>query len=466
MLRFFRLNDPYRLLGLLLILIAISLPLLFPAAQWTIQELKSIVLGEALNDGKSMYIQLIDDTAPLAAWFAKWTYFAFGRSITARHVIALLVIFFQASYFAILLITNKAYNENTYLPALIFGILAFFSFDLLSLSPELLAATVLLFALNNLFKEIEFKIQRDEIILNLGVYLGVASLLVFSYSVFLLGALLLIILFTRITFRKTLLLIFGFLLPHAVLFTFFFFWNNHGNLIDYFYAPNFSWATVRWVSINSLFILAIIPVVYLVFSLVMLNRERHFTKYQSQLLQVMFIWLLITLIQLLFSRELTPHSFYPFIPPLAYFISHYLLLIRRKRIAETVLWIFMVGILTMNWVAGTGRIKSINYSSLLLPKTEHQTHVKNQRILVLEDGLSFYKQNKMAGYFLSWPLSKEIFGHPEYFENVILVGDSFQKDPPQTIVDKNDLMKPFFERIPHLKKQYRREGDYYYRINN
>ena len=466
MLRFFRLNDPYRLLGLLLILIAISLPLLFPAAQWTIQELKSIVLGEALNDGKSMYIQLIDDTAPLAAWFAKWTYFAFGRSITARHVIALLVIFFQASYFAILLITNKAYNENTYLPALIFGILAFFSFDLLSLSPELLAATVLLFALNNLFKEIEFKIQRDEIILNLGVYLGVASLLVFSYSVFLLGALLLIILFTRITFRKTLLLIFGFLLPHALLFTFFFFWNNHGNLIDYFYYPNFSWATVRLVSINSLFILAIIPVVYLVFSLVMLNRERHFTKYQSQLLQVMFIWLLITLIQLLFSRELTPHSFYPFIPPLAYFISHYLLLIRRKRIAETVLWIFMVGILTMNWVAGTGRIKSINYSSLMLPKTEHPTHVKNQRILVLEDGLSFYKQNKMAGYFLSWPLSKEIFGHPEYFENVILVGDSFQKDPPQTIVDKNDLMKPFFERIPHLKKQYRREGDYYYRINN
>jgi hypothetical protein len=151
-LRFFRLNDPYRLLALLLILCLFSLPMLIDPAMATIQELKSFLVGEALNSGKSLYVQLVDDTAPFTAWVFKWLEALFGRSLTARHLLALLVIFFQASFFGILLINNKAYNENTYLPSLVFGLLAFYSFDMLSVSPELLASTALLFALNNLFK--------------------------------------------------------------------------------------------------------------------------------------------------------------------------------------------------------------------------------------------------------------------------------------------------------------------------
>jgi hypothetical protein len=70
-LRFFRLNDPYRLLALLLILSLFSLPLLIDPAMATIQELKSFLIGEALNSGKSLYVQLVDDTAPFTAWIFK-----------------------------------------------------------------------------------------------------------------------------------------------------------------------------------------------------------------------------------------------------------------------------------------------------------------------------------------------------------------------------------------------------------
>ncbi|MBK7651153.1 MAG: hypothetical protein IPJ20_11075 [Flammeovirgaceae bacterium] len=122
---------------------------------------------------------------------------------------ALLIIFFQGAYFAILLINNKAQSESTYLPALIFGVLCLYSFDMLSLSNELLASTFLLFALNNLFKEVEFRIQEDNILLNLGVYLGIASLFVLSYSVFLPGVIIILIVFTRLTLRKGLLLVLG-----------------------------------------------------------------------------------------------------------------------------------------------------------------------------------------------------------------------------------------------------------------
>jgi hypothetical protein len=465
MLRFFRLNDPYRLLGLLFILIMISLPLFIHPGKPTVQEVKDLVVGHGLS-GKTLYNQLIVDMAPLAAWFSNGVFVLFGKSIMARHLIALLFIFFQASFFSALLINNKAYNESNYLPSLILGLLAFYSFDLLSLSPELISSTVLLFALNNLFKEIEFKVQRDEIILNLGLYLGIASLIIFSYSVFLLGTLIILVLFTRITIRRSFLLIFGFILPHLALFSFYFFWDNQSNLYQYFYLPNFTMEGLRLVGLKSIFILGLLPVFYFLLSLFMLNREAHFTKYQSQLLQVMFFWLITAVCQVIITRELTPHSFFPFLPPLAYFISHYLLLVRRKRIAEIMLWAFMGGLITMNWASRSGKIGWIDYSKMISKESKYGAIIKDRKIMVLEDDLEIYNHNKVATYFLDWSLSKRIFEEPDYFEHVALIDRSISNNMPDIIIDKDDLMKPLLERIPRLKLLYRREGDFYVRINN
>jgi hypothetical protein len=465
-LRFFRLNDPYRLVALLLILGLFSLPLLLDPAAVTAQELKSFLVGEALNDGKSLYIQLVDDTAPFSAWVFKWLDALFGRSLTARHILALVFILFQASFFGILLINNRAYSENTYVPSLIFGLLAFFSFDMLAFSPELLASTALLFALNCLFKEIEFKAQRDEVILNLGIYLGVASLFVFSYLIFLVGSLVILMLFTRITVRKGLLMMAGFALPHAIVFSFYFFWDNQGALVQQFYIPNLTLESWKIVGLKSILVLGSVPIAYFVISLFMVNREAHFTKYQSQLLQVMFLWLLVALVEVVFTRVRTPHSFYTFIPTFAYFIGHYLLLIRRKRIAEAMLWILLIGLLLMNWASKKGRLTSVNVASLFPLQSPYLPLVKDKRVLVLGDEPGLYIQNQLAGYFLNWNLSKQIFERPDFFENIILIDKSFQQDPPDVIVDKGNLMRPIFERIPRLKDRFRLQGHIYYKINN
>ncbi|NOS90965.1 MAG: hypothetical protein HOP30_03520, partial [Cyclobacteriaceae bacterium] len=409
---------------------------------------------------------LVDDTAPLFAWFAGWMDFAFGASLTARHIIAFLLIFFQASFFAILLISNKAYNENTYLPALIFGVLGFFSFDMLALSPELVASTILLFALNNLFKEIEFREQRDEVIFNLGIYLGLASLILFSCFMFLPGALLILFIFTRITARKALLLIFSFALPHLMLFSFFFLKNNERYLIEYFYSPNFTFHTEAIISSSSLLWLIAVPLLYLVFSLVMLNREAHFTKYQSQLLQVMLVWLIIAFIHLVITRERTPHSFYFFLPPLTYFINHYLLLIRRKFLAESMLLLLLISVISISFVSKTGKWKVINYEKLFAVAPAEESEIKGKRILLLEKNDGYYLENKLATSFLNWNLSKNVFNNPDEFENINQLDRSFQQDPPEVIVDKDNLMEPFFERLPAWKSKYKKEGTRYYKISN
>ena len=51
-------------------------------------------------------------------------------------------------------------------------------------------------------------------------------------------------------------------------------------------------------------------------------------------------------------------------------------------------------------------------------------------------------------------LLEDIFEHPEYYENVILVYEAFRRDPPEVIVDPQNLMQPFLDKIPEIKSRY------------
>ena len=460
LLRLLRVNDPYRLPGILAVLIILSLWLFIDPVGLTLNELKSIVLGESLNDGKSLYAELFTNTPPLAAWFFGWIEFVFGRSLAARHIISLLIIFFQGAFFAILLINHKAQNENTYLPAFIFGILCLFSFDMLSLSGELLASTFLLFALNNLFKEIEFRIQQDSTLLSLGTYLGIASLFVFSYSVFLPGTLVILMIFTRATIRKILLLIFGFALPHLLLMAFYFTKGDFNFVWTNFYMGN-EWLMDNSISLWAMVCLSAIPIIYFLLSLVMLNREARLTKYQAQLLQVMFLWLGVAILEIALAGKLTPARVITYAPPLAYFTSHYILLIRRKWLGGVMLWFFIVGIITTCYLARYEKISSIDYSNLFFNKSNYVDQVKGKKVLVLGDEWGLYRENKLATYFYDWSLSKDYFENPDYLENVVLVDQSFTNDAPEVIVDTKNLMEKVMLRNPSLKSKYVRKGDFY-----
>jgi hypothetical protein len=297
--------------------------------------------------------------------------------------------------------------------------------------------------------------------LNLGVYLGVASLFIFSYAIFLFATILILFVFTRLSARKLLLLLFGFVLPHALLITLYYYWVETASLWQNFYRPNFTVRGEMLIDTKSILVLSALPLAYFVFSLFMLSREARFTKYQSQLYQVMLQWLLFCLVQVLVTREFTPHSLIIFIPPLAYFISHYLLLIRRKWIAETMLWIFLIGLLSVNLLARRNKMKDVVYVALFPKASPYVNQVMGQRVMVLTDDPGIYQENKLAGYFLDWRLSREIFRQPGYYENVILVDQAFKKDPPDVIIDPDDLMHRFFDRLPEVQSRYRRDSLFY-----
>ena len=335
--------------------------------------------------------------------------------------------------------------------------MCFVSFDFLSVTPELLGSTVLLLALNNLFREIEFRVQREGTIINVGFYTGLASIFVFTYSLFLLAAFAILLVYARINFRKSLLLAFGFFLPHVVLATYYFYKDALPALWNNFYLENLLHTDINLISGKSLFILGILPITYFVFSLFMMTREARFTKYQSQLFQVMFLWLVFCVIEVFLTRQLSPHSLIIMIPSLAYFFSHYLLLIRRKWIAESMLWILIFGIMSMNLLAANGRVGSVDYSKMYVP--DKALPVSNKKVMVLGDDLSVYKSNTLGGYFLDWRLSERTLNGIQYYDHVLTIDEMFHKCPPDVIVDEKGMFVLLANRIPSLANRYRKQAD-------
>jgi hypothetical protein len=184
-------------------------------------------------------------------------------------------------------------------------------------------------------------------------------------------------------------------------------------------------------------------------SLVMLNRDARFTKYQSQLVQTMFFWMIFSFLQILYSKDLRPQSFITLIPSFSFYIAHFLLLIRRKKFAEISLWVLLISIVSVGYLARYNKIPSVHYSDLFVGESK----------LMLGDDLSIYKNNTLGSGFLNWRLSREIIEQPDYYENIVLINNSFRNDFPEVIIDPSNLMPYVFDRSPILKAKYSASGD-------
>ena len=444
--------------------IIVFVPLFIDFPELTFVELKTLIVGEKVRAGYLPAAGLVDTTAPLTAWFYSLTDIVFGKNLFVRHLLGLIVVFVEAILIGTIFINRKVFGENTYIPSLLFIILASFSFDSITLSGDLMASFFLLLGLSHLFRELEFHTQRDENVFMLGIQLSLATLFAISYTAFFPGVCLILIIYSRRNLQSILLLLTGFLLPHALLICFYFIKGRVAQLVSYYYYGGIFENSISYISTQSMVCLFLVPVFFLLLAFVVLSRESRFTKYQSQLVQVMFLWILISIAQVMLANELRPQSLLPIIPCLAFFITHYFLVFRRKRFAEINFWVFAVGIISTSYLARYNFIENyISYSPLLVPS---KSIYQGEKILLLKDDVSVLRNNKLATGFLDWKLSSDIFLHPEYYENVILVNGAFEKDSPQIIVDPDNLLSPYLERIPRLKNSYKKEGDKYFLISN
>jgi hypothetical protein len=84
--------------------------------------------------------------------------------------------------------------------------------------------------------------------------------------------------------------------------------------------------------------------------------------------------------------------------------------------------------------------------------------------MIVGNDIGLYLKNTLGGYFLDWELSQVYFKDPGSYESIIMINEAFAEDPPDVIVDEMKLMEQVLDRLPRVKKLYRKEGDVYWRL--
>ena len=462
MIRFFSINDPYRLLVVLAFMLVMGVVAHRHLPEATYAETKGMVVGEMMTQNLSLYEEIWDSTPPLTSVTHWISVKLLDRDLALRRAISVFILFLQAAILGFLLSNNRAFDQPGFLSSFIYAVLVFFSFDSVTYTREIWASLFLMLSIDRVLRQIQFRDQDDSNLTLLGIFLGVSSLFVFSYAIFYLAILIILILNSRPDLRQFLLFTLAFLFPHLLLFGYYYLNGNAWSLWLNFYIPNFEFNTKSFMDGFSLLVLAALPLTYTIFSLVVALRNARMTKYQSQIFQIMVFWLIFGVLEVWIARQRTAQSLIVCAAPLAYLINFYLIRIRRQRIANVMIWILVIGTLTIAGLGISNKISAIDYS-LNFPDNKKGWPFTEKKILVLSDDISLFSKNQAAGFFPEWNLCSEVFKQPGYYEHVETLNKAFLKNPPGIIIDPDGLMPGVFYYLPDQAKLYQKTGDGYIR---
>ena len=455
MLKIFKINDPFRLVLILLLLIIFRLPFWISDHGILVPELQWMLVGERMANGHMMYYDIWDYISPLSASVYWILDFLFGRSVVAYNFLALLVAFLQCAIFNTIAQNNKFYSEANYVPGLIYAVLISAFMDFFTLSPMLMGVTFILLALNNIVSQIEFKVKKDEKIASIGLYLGVAAL--FHFPLILFGPIMFIVLllFSSTIPRRFILIIYGWVLPFAIAGLYYFIsgklhylWINH--FLPWFIIPSSDILSVRDLGY------IMIPVLVFIFlSFLRVSRHPRITNYQSRLIRLMLSFIVLSTLLLFIEIDRFLYVFIVFVPGVSYFISFYFVLSKRKFASEFMFLVFIVMVIGLNWMILLKKDVIPGTSSYYI-KTEKQ--ITDSKVVWLGGNIGAYIDSRVATPFLNWKLSERAWNNINQYRYLSLAVRSFIKEKPEIIYDPNGNFKQLLIRAPILKQFYREDG--------
>ena len=465
-LTFFRVNAVYQFISLAVLLILIRLPFLFTPLPLLIPELNWMLVGEQMSNGFLMYRDIWDNTSPLSAVVYWLVTSVFGRSQVAFQLVAMFFSITQAVYFNYMTNTRQLFTERNYVPGLVYVLFLNLSFDLCTLTPMLMSTTFLLLALGTVIKQMERQGVTDEVF-EIGFYLGVATLFYLPSAIFIIWGAVSLIFFTGATFRQHSLMFLGFAFPVLVTGLVFYFSGGLGDLNRNLLASVFRVKQYKFNDFESLFVALFTPLVLGVLGLFKTFNFTRFVNIQTRSQQIMVLWLVVAFLSILLMPFLAPMLFVVFIPVLAFFTTNYFLLFKKKFwIAEliftaatvTILVVFYQGNATNAADLGATHLQSLRVKPALLP-----TNIVQKKILVIGNDAGEYKDNQLATPYLNWNLAKYDLQNLDYYDSVISVLGHFNADPPEYIIDKENIVPQLMRRVPQLEAQYQpttRKGIY------
>lgn len=420
----------------------------------TLPELKWLLIGERLGDGYTMYSELYDTTGPLSVLVYKWLNILFGRVSFPLIVCSTLLITVQAGILNNILLRNKAYDENNYLPAFFYVLLVSSIPDFFSLSPQLMSLTFLLLALNHIFRRID-NVITDELFLLAGVYLGLATFFYLPAILYSLVFLLSFVLFSSAIFRRLLLFIYGAGVVFVLVWAYFFWFGAGDDFMTSFFVYGVAKSRIYFLTYKEM-----INVSYALFAVALLSFSVLFTvrvtNFQQKMQQVMVLFFLGGLSILLITRELMVADLLFFVPTVAFFLVYYFLNLRRR------IWKLLLPYLMMALLIGYPFWWFGRTTSGFFVSDEPEYAIENRKLMGIGTPLPIYLNNHFSGPFLDGYSSLRKIERMNDYAGASEFFGVLHKSDPEVILDELDVMPRIQSLFPEVEKRYREtdEGRY------
>ena len=414
-----------------------------------------LIIGEAMRSGH-MYVDVFDSLAPLAATTYWFIVFVFGKSTLVLHILGTLLLVIQAIIFNNLTISNKVYEQNTYLPAFVYLLLASSHYSLSVLSPVQIGMTFILLTFSRLLSHVEFRAKRDEQIMSIGLLMGIAVLFYLPLIIFLPIVLIILLVFTNTLNRRYIILIISALIPFIAASTYYWLVNDESGyfMVNFVYpslAIDFSALTSIGLNIG-----LFLPVlVFWFLGFITMSKQRRLNNYQSRLAQLFFLTGLMALFILLFKSSGIITGLIILVPVAAFFATHMFFLIRYSLMDLIVSLVFLSFILLTNYDSEFGFI-GLNKSIEQEVKVEAElvTLIEDKKLLVLGDNKQLYTYGSLATPFYDWSLSTPVVDNLDYYDNVVFIKESVDRYQPEIILDYELKWRKILSHIPEFYLQY------------
>ena len=466
MLSYFRINDPYRLIIIFIVLTLFRLPFFVSSSWQTIPELSWMIVGERMNGGALLYVDIWDDIGPLSALTYRFIDFLFGRSQLSLQIIGMILFFFQIFYMNYIALKHKMYNENNYLPALFYGLLGLTFFNIITLSPQLIGLTFVLLSLNSLFSHIETRNKSDGNLLNIGLYIGIASLFFSPYFLMVFVHFLGLLVFTNTAIRRYILLIYGVVIPFILCWLIYGWFGYTNEFFINFLNSLISLETDQFLTYKSLLVVLSFTILLFILSALKILLGYGFTIFQVRIQKTMFSASLVSLFIFMVFSANDGYSLIMFFPWVAFFLSHFFLSIKHYLKREVSFLIYFISILIFYFGIAfhvSNLNKVIDLDSLLISDVSVQDEFVNKKILVLGPDIRPYFTGIQATPYFNWNLSKRHLEQLKYYDNLELIDKNFRSDIPDVIIDQIDLAPELFKSIPLLGSEYEYSGSGIYK---
>lgn len=456
MISYFRSILPSRVILLILLFLGLQLPLVLLGIPPTAPELLHMLVGERLADGYSMYSQIYDNTAPLSAGVFWLLDVLAGRSFLAYRLTAMLLLLLQAMLLNSTLNRHNVYSSKNYLPALVYLVLGSLSFEYNMLTPLLIGNTFLILALPYIVTLSREGYDNNRLFVG-GFILGLAAMSFLPLALFLLVGVMSVVFFASNTFRSVLLMLCGFAFPYAVLLTYYFYTGTAQDFAELHLLRPWQLQVAFLRPPADVAKLMAIPALVLLLALLSTAGLPQRLVFQVKFQQLMWVWLLVSLLVIFTRDEISVATFIIVLPPIAYFSQFFFTSGRKAWILNTVFLVMLAGVLVLRYrlLLGINHYLLLDESPLLLPEKDiARVPMQGSQVLVLGTDISYYIHNKPVTPYINWPLAQRHFGKLDEYQAIFSIHGNLSREQPAYIIDKAGLMEELSYKLPDVFGKY------------